>query len=159
MYLLHVNFAGVLLILLAFALFILEAKLSSHGILLIGGIVSMFLGAMFLIRSPLTPAGVSMGVALAVTLPFAFLTVLLMRLVLKSRSWRVATGKEELIGEEGIVTTQLPAGAEGMIRIHGELWRAVSPVSVAEGMPVRVKRVEGLTLFVEPLDEAAPSGA
>jgi len=94
-----------------------------------------------------------------VTLPFAFLTVLLMRLVLKSRSWRVATGKEELIGEEGIVTTQLPAGAEGMIRIHGELWRAVSPVSVAEGMPVRVKRVEGLTLFVEPLDEAAPSGA
>ena len=158
MHLLPVNFAGVLLILLAFALFIFEAKLSSHGILLIGGIVSMFLGAMFLIRSPLTPAGVSMGVALAVTLPFAFLTVLLMRLVLKSRSWRVATGKEELIGEEGIVTTQLPAGAEGMIRIHGELWRAVSPVSVAEGMPVRVKRVEGLTLFVEPLDIAAPSG-
>jgi membrane-bound serine protease (ClpP class) len=147
----------VLLILLAFALFILEAKLSSHGILLIGGIVSMFLGAMFLIRSPLTPAGVSMGVALSVTLPFAFLTVLLMRLVLKSRSWRVATGKEELIGEEGTVTTELPAGGEGMIRIHGELWRAVSPVPVAVGLPVRVKRVEGLTLFVEPLDVPAGS--
>src|SRR5262249_27800420 len=62
MHLLPINFAGLLLILLAFALFILEAKFASHGVLLIGGIVSMFLGAVFLIRSPLTPAGVSLGV-------------------------------------------------------------------------------------------------
>ena len=85
MHLLPVNFAGVVLILLAFALFILEAKFASHGVLLIGGVVSMFLGAIFLIRSPLTPGGVSFGVALGVTLPVALLTVFLMRLVLKSR--------------------------------------------------------------------------
>jgi membrane-bound serine protease (ClpP class) len=151
MHLLPVNFAGLLLIALAIALFILEAKLTSHGVLLIGGVVSMMLGAMFLIRSPLTPGGVSLGVALATTIPFALLTVFLMRLVLKSRKWKTSTGKEELVGEEGMVTATLPEGGEGMIRIHGELWRAYAASPVAEGMSVRVLRVEGLKLFVEPV--------
>jgi membrane-bound serine protease (ClpP class) len=150
MHLLPVNFAGVVLILLAFALFIMEAKFASHGVLLIGGIVSMFLGAIFLIRSPLTPGGVSMGVALGVTLPVALLTVFLMRLVLKSRAWKTATGKEEMLGAEGVVTTPLPAQGEGMIRVHGELWRAAASSPVPEGALVRVTRVDGLKLFVEP---------
>ena len=150
MHLLPVNFAGVALILLAFALFILEAKFASHGVLLIGGVVSMFLGAIFLIRSPLTPGGVSMSVALAVTLPVALLTVFLMRLVLKSRKWKTSTGKEEMLGAEGIVTAALPAQGEGMIRVHGELWRAAAAAPVPEGSLVRVKRVDGLKLFVEP---------
>jgi membrane-bound serine protease (ClpP class) len=150
MHLLPVNFAGVVLILLAFALFILEAKFASHGVLLIGGVVSMFLGAIFLIRSPLTPGGVSMGVALGVTLPVALLTVFLMRLVLKSRRWKTATGREEMLGAEGVVTTPLPAQGEGMIRVHGELWRATASSPVPEGALVRVTRVDGLKLFVEP---------
>jgi membrane-bound serine protease (ClpP class) len=154
MHLLPVNFAGVLLILLALALFILEAKFASHGVLAIGGIVSMILGAMFLIRSPLTSGGVSLGVALSATLPFALITVFLMRLVLRSRSWKSTTGREELIGEEGIAISGLGAGAEGMIRVHGELWQAVSPRAVSEGKPVRVRSVEGLKLHVEP-EEAA----
>jgi membrane-bound serine protease (ClpP class) len=150
MHLLPVNFAGVLLILLALALFILEAKFTSHGVLAIGGIVSMMLGAMFLIRSPLTSGGVSLGVALAATLPFALITVFLMRLVLRSRSWKSTTGREELIGEEGIAISGLPAGTEGMIRVHGELWQAVSPRAVSEGKTVRVRSVDGLKLRVEP---------
>jgi len=154
MHILPVNFAGVLLILLALTLFILEAKFTSHGVLAIGGIISMMLGAMFLIRSPLTSGGVSLGVALAATLPFALITVFLMRLVLRSRSWKSTTGREELIGEEGIAISGLGAGAEGMIRVHGELWQAVSPRAVSEGKPVRVRSVEGLKLHVEP-EEAA----
>jgi membrane-bound serine protease (ClpP class) len=150
MHILPVNFAGVLLILLALALFILEAKFTSHGVLAIGGIISMMLGAMFLIRSPLTSGGVSLGVAFAATLPFALITVFLMRLVLSSRSWKSTTGKEELIGEEGIAISGLGAGAEGMIRVHGELWQAVSPRAVPQGKPVRVRSVEGLKLHVEP---------
>jgi membrane-bound serine protease (ClpP class) len=150
MHLLPVNYAGVVLILLAFALFILEAKFASHGVLLLGGVVSMFLGAIFLIRSPLTPAGVSLGVALGVTAPVALLTVFLMRLVLKSRRWKTATGKEEMLGAEGVVTTPLPAQGEGMIRVHGELWRAAAASPVPEGALVRVTRVDGLKLFVEP---------
>ena len=67
MQLLPVNLAGLLLIGLAVVLFVLEAKLASHGVLLVGGIVSMLLGATFLMRSPLTPGGVSIGVALVAT--------------------------------------------------------------------------------------------
>lgn len=157
MELLPVNFAGVLLIALALVLFILEAKLSSHGVLLIGGIVSMLLGAMFLIRSPLTPGGVSFGVALATTLPFAVLTVFLMRLILKSRKWKTATGKEEMVGSEGVLTSALSAGNEGMVRVHGELWRATSKENLPEGARVRVRHVDGLKLDVEPVVEAGPA--
>ena len=155
MQLLPVNFAGVLLILLAVALFILEAKFTSHGVLLFGGIIAMLLGAMFLIRSPLTAGGVSVGVALAATIPFAFITVFLMRLVLKSRKWKSVTGKEELLGEEGVATMPLPAGGEGMIRIHGELWRAIAKDSVQEGTKVRVLRINGLKLEVEAVAQGA----
>jgi len=155
MELLPVNFAGVLLIVFALVLFILEAKLASHGVLLVGGVVSMLLGTVFLIRSPLTPGGVSVGVALAATLPFAFLTVFLMRLVLKSRHWKTATGKEELLGEEGVVTITIPPGGEGMIRVHGELWRASSKESIKEGTRVRVLQVDGLKLDVDPVTAGA----
>jgi membrane-bound serine protease (ClpP class) len=155
MHLLPVNFAGVLLILLAIALFILEAKFTSHGVLGIGGVIAMLLGALFLIRSPLTAGGVSLGVALSATIPFALITIFLMRLVLHSRSWKQVTGTDELVGAEGIPISTMAPGQEGMIRVHGELWRAVSPRPVAEGRPVRVKSVEGLKLHVEPQEEAA----
>jgi membrane-bound serine protease (ClpP class) len=158
MHILPVNLAGVFLILLALALFILEAKYTSHGVLLAGGIVSMLLGAMFLIRSPLTAGGVSLGIAVSATLPFAALTVLLMRLVLRSRKWKSTTGREELIGAQGVVVSSMAGGGEGMIRIHGELWRAVSAQPLPEGKPVRVLRVEGLKLYVEPV-EASISAA
>jgi membrane-bound serine protease (ClpP class) len=120
-------------------------------VLAAGGIISMLLGAMFLIRSPLTAGGVSLGVAFAVTLPFAALTIFLMRLVLRSRSWKPQTGREEMLNTQGIVVTPLADGAEGMIRIHGELWRAVSSQPVAEGKSVRVTKIDGLKLYVEPV--------
>src|SRR5271166_3829394 len=137
MHFLPVNLAGVFLILLALAFFIMEAKFTSHGVLVAGGIVSMLLGAMFLIRSPLTGFGVSLFVSLAVTVPFAIITVFLMRLVLRSRHWKSATGKEELLGEQGVVVEPVPAsGAEAMIRIHGELWRAQSAQPLSPGSTV-----------------------
>ena len=152
MHILPVNLAGVFLILLALALFILEAKYTSHGVLLAGGVVSMLLGALFLIRSPLTAGGVSLGVALAVTLPFAALSVFLMRLVLRSRKWKSTTGREELLGARGVVVAPMLNGAEGMIRIHGELWRAISTHPVPEGKSVKVVKIEGLKLYVEPVE-------
>ena len=155
MQILPVNIAGIFLILLALAMFILEAKFTSHGVLAAGGIVSMLLGALFLIRSPYTAGGVSLGAAIAVTLPFAALTVLLMRLVLRSRKWKQVTGREEMIGAEGVVIEPVgngPDSPEGMIRIHGELWRATSTQPVAEGKSVRVLRIDGLKLYVEPIE-------
>lgn len=157
MHFLPVSLAGLFLIALSIAFFILEAKAPSHGVLALGGIVSMFLGALFLVRSPLTAGGVSFGVALAATLPFGVITVVLMRLVIRSRKWKTATGTEELIGSTGIVTTELKADAEGMVRVHGELWRAVSSQLVPEGKSVQVTKVEGLKLFVEPVEVASPA--
>ena len=107
MHLLPVNVAGVLLIVIAVTLFALEAKYTSHGILLAGGVIAMIFGAIFLIRSPLTQGGVSLGMAFAVTLPFAVLSVFLMRLVLRSRRWKPAAGAEEMLR----VNTESPPAA------------------------------------------------
>lgn len=155
MHFLPVNLAGLFLIALSIVFFILEAKAPSHGVLALGGIVSMFLGALFLVRSPLTAGGVSLGVAVSATLPFGVITVVLMRLVLRSRKWKTVTGREELIGATATVTEELKAGAEGMVRVHGELWRAVSSQPVPEGKIVQVTKVEGLKLFVEPVEVAS----
>jgi membrane-bound serine protease (ClpP class) len=155
MHLLPVNLAGLLLISLALALFVLEAKFPTHGVLGVGGVVSMVLGALMLIRSPLTGMGVSFGAALGVAIPFAIIIIILMRLVLRSRTWKQSTGREELVGEEGQVTQSVgSAGGRGMVFIHGELWRAATRAgeSIPEGARVRVRRVEGLTLEVEPVE-------
>ena len=160
MHVLPVNFAGLLLIVAALALFILEAKYTSHGVLATGGVVAMLIGALMLIRSPLTGAGVSLGVALGVTVPFALLTILLMRLVLRSRAWKQTTGREQLTGAAGEVTEAIstPAGEgvfAGMVRMRGELWRAVAPEAIPAGARVRVVRITGLTMQVKPEHESA----
>ena len=150
MHFLPVSLAGLLLIVLALAFFILEAKYTSHGVLVAGGIISMLLGAMFLIRSPITGGGVSFFVALSATLPFALITVGLMRLVLRSRKWKSVTGLEQMVGSQGVAVSGLAAGVEGMIRIHGELWQAVSAQPARAGATVRVLRIDGLKLHVAP---------
>jgi len=160
MNILPVQPAGLLLIVLALALFVLEAKYTSHGVLAAGGIVAMLLGALMLIRSPLTGAGVSLGVALGVTLPFALISVFLMRLVLRSRKWKPETGIEQLSGAEAEVTEPLAAtgdggGFQGMVRLHGELWRAIAPEAIPAGAHVRVVRTEGLTVHVVPAERGA----
>ncbi len=152
MHLLPVNFAGLLLILAALILFVLEAKFPTHGVLGAGGVAALVLGALMLIRSPLTGGGVSPAVALGVAIPAAVIVVILMRLVLRSRAWKQTTGREELAGEEGEITAAIgPPGGAGMVRVHGELWRAVAApgASLAAGTRVRVRQVDGLTLEVE----------
>jgi membrane-bound serine protease (ClpP class) len=157
MHLLPVNLTGLVLILLALALFVLEAKFPTHGILGVGGVVAMVLGALMLVRSPLTGMGVSLGAALGVALPCALIVILLMRLVLRSMRWRQATGREALMGRIGEVTEAVEGG-RGMVRIQGELWRAAATEKIPLGARVRVKKVDGLTVQVEPA-EAPPRAA
>ncbi|HTS11398.1 MAG TPA: nodulation protein NfeD [Candidatus Limnocylindrales bacterium] len=153
MHMLPVNFTGLLLIVLAIVLFVLEAKYPTHGILGIGGVISMVLGALMLIRSPLTGGGVSAWLAFSVAIPFAIIIVFLARLVLRSRTWKASTGREEMVGEEGEVTQALGPAGTGMVFVHGELWRAAAPngLDIPQGARVRVRRVEGLLLHVEPV--------
>ncbi len=150
MHLLPVNLTGLLLIVLAMALFVLEAKFPTHGVLGVGGVIAMVLGALMLVRSPLTGMGVSLGAAFGVTLPVALIIIFLMRLVLRSRHWKQSTGREQLVGEWGEVTEPVTAGGPGMVLVHGELWRAMAGKDLPRGSRVRVTRVNGLTLQVEP---------
>jgi len=151
MHVLPINLTGLLLIVLAIALFILEANYTSHGVLGAGGVAAMVIGALMLVRSPITGAGVSLGVALGTTLPFAVITIALMRLVLRSRAWTPQTGAEGLVHEVGEVREPIGDAAPGQVFVHGELWRAASPRAIPRGVRVRVVRVEGLTLYVEPV--------
>lgn len=156
MNMLPVTITGLVLIALALALFVLEAKFPTHGVLGIGGTIAMILGAIMLVQSPWTGMGVRPSTAIAVAVPFAVIAIILMRAVLRSRAWKQATGREELVGEEGEVTEPVGAlPAVGMVRVHGELWRAaaLNGASIPKGARVRVKGIHGLTLEVEP---AAP---
>ncbi len=143
------RFAGVGLILGSFALFALEAKFASHGVLAIGGIVTMVLGALLLIDSPVPEMRVHLLTALAVSIPLGLITVFLMSMVLKARANKVVTGEQGLVGEIGVAKTQL--SPRGKVFVHGELWDAVSSSIVPEGQPIIVRRLEGFELHVDPV--------
>jgi membrane-bound serine protease (ClpP class) len=159
---LPVSLMGLLLIALALAFFVLEAKYPTHGVLGVGGVISMVLGALMLVKSPWTGMGVSLSAALGVAIPFAIIVIVLARFVLRSRAWKVSTGKEEMLGEEGEVVEPIGAApATGLVRVHGELWRAASQSgeSIPKGARARVKRVDGLTVQVEPVAPARPAAS
>jgi membrane-bound serine protease (ClpP class) len=144
------RFAALALLLVAFALFALEAKFASHGVLAIGGIVSMVIGALFLVDGPIPQMRVNIITAIAVSIPIGVIAVFLTTLVLKARQGKIATGKEGMVGLIGIART--PLGPDGKVFVHGELWNAIASNAIAEGTRVRVASVNGLHLVVEPAE-------
>lgn len=149
--LLPINWLGAALMALAVVLFVLEAKITSHGILGIGGAVAMVLGAMLLVDSPVPEMRIQLSVAVGVALPFAAIAVLLTTLVLRARRARVVTGSEGMIGEIG--TTVGVLSPAGKVFVHGTYWDAVSVSAVPDGVPVKVTAVDRLTLRVQPLSQ------
>ncbi|MBI2677596.1 MAG: nodulation protein NfeD [Candidatus Koribacter versatilis] len=149
MNLLPIRYAALVMILGAFVMFILEAKFQSHGVLGIGGVVLMVIGAVLLIDAPIPEMRIKWLTALAVTIPFGIITVFLMTLALRARRLKVSTGREGMVGEIGVARTQLaPAGK---VFVHGELWDATSHAPVSSGQQVVVRHVDGLRLEVEPV--------
>jgi membrane-bound serine protease (ClpP class) len=144
---LPINWLGAALLLLAFALFVLEAKFTTHGILGIGGAVSMVLGAVMLINSPLPEMRIHLSTAVALALPFSLITMMLLSLVVRARRAKVVTGPQGMIGEIG--TTLTPLAPEGKVFIRGEYWNAEAAARVAAGAQVRVTAVDKLKLTVE----------
>jgi membrane-bound serine protease (ClpP class) len=147
--LLPTRFAALGLILGAFALFAAEAKFASHGVLTVGGITLLTLGGLLLVDSPIPEMRVHLLTAMAVSIPLGLITAFLMTMAVKARRNKVVTGVEGLVGETGIAQTPLSPG--GKIFVHGEIWDAVSSSDVAMGQSVVVRRVDGLSLRVEPL--------
>jgi len=146
---LPINWLGAALLLLAFTLFILEAKFATHGILGAGGALSMVLGAVMLIDSPVPELRVHLSTAIALALPFSLITMLLLSLVLRARRNKVVTGSEGMIGEIGTALT--PLAPDGRIFVRGEYWNATAASPVAAGNRVRVTAISQLNLTVEPI--------
>jgi len=152
---LPINWLGAALLLLAFMLFILEAKFATHGILGSGGALSMVLGAVMLIDSPVPEMRIHLSTAIALALPFSLITMVLLSLVLRARRNKVVTGSEGMLGETGTAVT--PLAPEGKVFVRGEYWNAMAPSPVAAGSPVRVVAISQLKLTVEPVPP--PNGA
>jgi membrane-bound serine protease (ClpP class) len=144
---LPINWVGAALLVLAVALFVLEAKFASHGILGTGGAVAMVLGAVFLINGP-PELRIRLSTALTVSLPFAIITMFLVTLVTRARAYPSSMGQQALVNQIAQARTALdPAGT---VFVHGEHWDAVSSVPVEQGGEVRVVGVAGMKLSVEP---------
>src|SRR5271167_3889494 len=145
--LLPTRFAAVVLIFLAFVLFALEAKFVTHGVLAIGGIVTLTLGGLLLVDGPIPQMRVHFLTALAVSIPLGAITVFLMSIALKARANKITTGAQGMIGEIGL--TQSALSPQGKVFIHGELWDAISSANLPPGQPVVVRQVKGLRLSDE----------
>jgi membrane-bound serine protease (ClpP class) len=152
--LLPVRFAALALIVGSFALFALEAKFASHGVLTTGGIVLLTLGGLLLVDAPIPELRVRFLTALAVSAPLGLITAFLMTIALKARRNKVVTGVQGLIGEVGVAQSDLTP--QGKVFVHGEIWNAISATPVTAGSRVVVRKVDGLQLEVAPL--TAPEG-
>jgi membrane-bound serine protease (ClpP class) len=143
---LPVNALGVAFIIAALVLFVLEAKITSHGLLAALGIAAMVFGSLILIDSPLPELRVRLSTALGITLPFAAITVFLMRLVILAHRNKSISGEEGLITEIGVALTDIQV--EGKIRVHGEIWQASSETPIAAGEQVKILSVDGMKVRV-----------
>jgi len=152
--LLPTRFAAIAMILGAFVLFALEAKFTSHGVLTIGGITLLTLGALMLVDAPIPEMRVHLWTALAVSIPLGLITAFLMSIALRARRNKVVTGVQGLIGEIGVAQSDLTPN--GKVFVHGERWDAVSSIPVAAGEEIVVRHVEGLQLTVEPAKQTRP---
>ncbi|RMD95187.1 MAG: nodulation protein NfeD [Calditrichaeota bacterium] len=151
---LPVNYAGLLLILLALLLFILEVKITSYGLLTIGGIISMILGSLMLFESPdniMDPMfKVSLKLIITFTLATAAFFIFALTMAFRTHQKKVTTGKEGLIGEIGRARTKI--NPEGSVNVHGEIWSAISDQPIEKGERVRIVEVDGLQVRVEKLN-------
>lgn len=150
MHTLPINYAGLALMIFGIILFLLEIKIVSHGMLAIGGAVSLFLGSIMLIRTPSVLEFVELSwVVIIVSVAIStFFFVFLLGLGLKVQRKKPTTGIEGLIGEIGETIT--PLDPEGTVRVHGEFWKAeVIGGSLEKGMPIRVVEIQNLKLKVE----------
>jgi membrane-bound serine protease (ClpP class) len=142
-----INWAGVLLILLAVGLFAAEVKVTSYGLLTSGGIVAMILGAMMLVDAPIPEMRIGWTTLVPAALLMAAATIGLVRLVVQAQRRRAQTGVEGLIGKLARADTAL--APNGWVTLQGEGWRAViEGGETAAGETVVVTAVEGLLLRV-----------
>jgi membrane-bound serine protease (ClpP class) len=144
---LPINMTGLFLILFAMLLFAVDVKVQSHGLLSVGGAVSLVLGSLILMSGE----GGAMRISISVIITVAVVTMLFFAFVVgagyRALRRKPVTGREGLVGEQGVALTELGARG-GRIFVHGEYWAAESDEPIHEGASVIVDRVDGMRLRV-----------
>jgi membrane-bound serine protease (ClpP class) len=148
--LLPVNYAGLLLILLGLMLFALEIKVTSYGLLTVGGLISLIFGSMILMDSPAPEFQLSLRTVLPVAVAFASIAVMLVRLGVAAQRRPALTGIAGMVGEGGRALTPIGPAQPGRVAVHGEIWDATAVEPIVEGARVRIVAVDGLRVTVHP---------
>lgn len=149
-----VNYAALSLIIFGIILFLLELKIMSHGLLTIGGIVSVVLGSLFLFRSSPSEnfVSVSWSIIIGCTTVTALFFLFVVGMGLRAQRLRPATGVQTLIGKTGEVSD--PLHPTGTVTVNGELWNAESVSgNINSGEKIIIKEIKNLTLYVEQMNE------
>ena len=146
---LPINYAGLALILLGIAFMTGEVFMPSFGVLGIGGIAAFVFGSLMLINTDVPGYGLSWELIVPVALFSALFIFLVAGMALKSYRRPVVSGGEEMVGAVGEVQEDFDGGS-GWAQVHGETWRIRSKQPLVRGQKVKVVRLDGLTLDVEP---------
>lgn len=151
---LPINYAGLALIGVAFLLFILEVKITSYGMLTVGGVVSLILGTFIMFQATPRAFGLSwVGIVITAAVVVA-LAVLIVILAVRTHVRKPSTGKFEMVGMTGEARSDISASTEGSVYVHGEYWSGVPAdpsVKIKKGERVKVVAIEGMVLKVEKL--------
>jgi membrane-bound serine protease (ClpP class) len=143
---LPINYAGVLLIVLAVAFFIAEIFVTSGGLLAVGGGVAMFFGSLMLIKSPAPFLQISYKVIIPAVVATAAFFVFAVGAGIRAQFRKPTTGSEGLVGERGTAIAEIDP--RGQAFIHGEIWTVMSKEKIQKGDVVEVISVKGLTPLV-----------
>jgi len=145
---LPVSYAGVLLILLGFALLILEIKVTTHGGLAVGGITSLLIGSLLLIDSPLPELQIGLRFILPVVLSLSAIMLFLVVLGVRAQRQPAISGESGMLQDTGNALTAIEPGGIGRVATHGEIWSATSAEPIQAGERVAVVGIKGLLLTV-----------
>ncbi len=145
--LLPVNLAGLALIFLAIVMFLLEIKIPSGGLLTIGGVISMLIGSIMLIDSPMPFMRVSLSVIVPTVIFTTLFFVFAVGMGLRAQTKKVTTGDRGIVGETGTAKTDI--GETGSVFVHGEFWNAHSDTKISANTKIQVVAVEGMKLKVK----------
>jgi membrane-bound serine protease (ClpP class) len=150
---LPVSYAGILLILLGITLLILEVKVTSFGVLAVGGVASLFFGSLMLIDSPLPELQIGLRMIVPIVLATSGIILFLVRLAVRAQRQRPVTGAAGMLAEIGRALTSIDPGGVGRVQAHGEIWTATAGEHVSAGDSVQVVDVKGLLLTVKRVEE------
>ncbi|MGD0022009.1 MAG: nodulation protein NfeD [Smithellaceae bacterium] len=146
---LPVNYTGILLIIFGVILFIAEIKVMSHGILTVGGVISLVLGSLLMFDSPEPALRISFQVLIPAVILVSGFFVVVIWMAIKAQMRKKSTGPEAMIGAQTEALTDI--ANEGKVFIKGEYWKATSAKPIKKGAKVKIVKIEGLNLLVEEI--------